>query len=112
VPVPGSQPRRSDSYDNLGEFLGPPSGAMASAPSKPNPPSTVRRESLVDWLRAGRPAEELVLLKASVFDRLAADLGGLAVPIHREQGLKRNELVLLRAAGAPAPSERPSPVRR
>jgi hypothetical protein len=43
-----------------------------------------------------------VLIRNKLYDLFAPDLAGLAAPVYRERGLKRNELVLLRIT-------RPSP---
>jgi hypothetical protein len=41
-----------------------------------------------------------VLIRKSLYERYETDLSGLVRPVYQETGLKRNELILLEAAGA------------
>ncbi|MFO0892661.1 MAG: glycosyltransferase family 39 protein [Isosphaeraceae bacterium] len=114
APVPGSRPRYSDSYDNLG------SGLLGS--SKDTPPALApgalspasRARSLRDWLDTRGSRDEFVLVRSSVYDRLLPEIEGAIEPVYRERGLKRNELVLLRAGGTSRPmtvARAPTPPR-
>jgi hypothetical protein len=40
-----------------------------------------------------------LLIRGSLYDGFANDLAGRVVPLFRETGMKRNELVLLQVAG-------------
>jgi 4-amino-4-deoxy-L-arabinose transferase-like glycosyltransferase len=53
---------------------------------------------LLSWLRAPDRASSFLMIKARHYDRMAADLDGVVKPLYREEGLDRNELVLLQAA--------------
>ncbi|WP_435008891.1 ArnT family glycosyltransferase [Tundrisphaera lichenicola] len=70
----------------------------------------VAREHLADWARHADPATPYILIRARIYDRMARDLAPLVEPVFREAGLKRNEMVLLRARTpgpvASAPSTR------
>ena len=56
----------------------------------------IEKRILLDWLARPDRGSQYVLIRNRVYDLFAADLVGLATPVFREQGLKRNELVLLR----------------
>jgi 4-amino-4-deoxy-L-arabinose transferase-like glycosyltransferase len=94
VPVPGSQPRYSDSFDKVGNFIATrfPFGA-ASDPSM----SLLDRQKLglIDWLRNHGSEKPFLLIRTALYDRMAADLVGLVTPLYQEEGLKRNTLTLL-----------------
>jgi 4-amino-4-deoxy-L-arabinose transferase-like glycosyltransferase len=55
------------------------------------------REQLADWASHADPATPYVLIRARIYDRVARDLAPLVEPVYREEGMKRNEMVLLRA---------------
>lgn len=55
------------------------------------------RDRLADWASHADPASPYLLIRAKLYDRLAGDLAPLVEPVYRERGLKRNEIVLLRA---------------
>ena len=94
APVPGSQPRYSDSYDKVGHLLGIslPLGASTNSPVRL---IDHQRQVLKDWLRCERAGEPYLLMRSPLYDHLAPDLEGLATPLHRESAMKRNGLVLL-----------------
>lgn len=94
VPVPGSQPRYSDSFDKVGNFINTrlPFGAA----SDPTFRLLDRQKlGLIDWLRIHGPEEPFLLIRTALYDRMAPDLAGLATPLYQEDGLKRNTLTLL-----------------
>lgn len=68
------------------------------------------RDQLAGWAAHADPAAPYVLIRAKVYDLLARDLAPLVEPVYRERGVKRNEMVLLRARApgpvASAPAER------
>jgi len=91
VPVPGSQPEYNDAFRIVEDIR---NNRFEWDPEKR---IEAQQKILVDWLkRADRPSS-YVLIRNDRFDRFAPALAGLAEPVHREHGLKRNELVLLRA---------------
>jgi 4-amino-4-deoxy-L-arabinose transferase-like glycosyltransferase len=108
TPVPGSQPRYNagadlddDARNNRIEW-------------DPNKRADNVKKILVDWLTLpGRPSS-YVLLRTKEYDLFAHDLTGLATLVHREHGLYRNELVLLRVppAGPVAAKTPPANERR
>jgi 4-amino-4-deoxy-L-arabinose transferase-like glycosyltransferase len=95
IPVPGSQPKYNDFIDIEDEaqrdrrFLDPDFRTQ------------VEKEVLLKWLRKPHPESEYVLIRTKHYDLFARDLAGLATPIHREYGLKRNEVTLLHAPSPP-----------
>ena len=64
------------------------------------------RGQLADWARHADPATpSYALIRGKIYDRFARDVADLVEPVYREQGVKRNEMVLLRAkSGAPVAS--------
>ena len=60
---------------------------------------TRRRSSSNGSTSPDRPSS-YVLIRGKDYEKYAAGLAGLVTPIHREEGLKRNELVLLRVHAA------------
>jgi 4-amino-4-deoxy-L-arabinose transferase-like glycosyltransferase len=95
APVPGSQPVYSDSFDKLPTLL----SYELSSGQAPDPSIALlnrEKQLLLDWLlRRGRD-EPYLLVRERLYDRLAPDVSGLAVPVYREEGLRRTHLVLLR----------------
>ena len=89
APVPGSQPRYSDSFDRLvaADARIPLAGLGRRIPES--------RKILADWL-GGRTAADYLLLRDKVYGPLASDLDPLGSLVLRESGVKRNGLVLLR----------------
>jgi len=70
------------------------------------------RGQLADWARHADPAAPYALIRARIYDRLARDVADLVEPVYREEGLKRNEMVLLRARGAREVATRPGSTPR
>jgi hypothetical protein len=71
------------------------------------------REQLADWASHADPATPYVLIRARIYDRVARDLAPLVESVYREEGVKRNEMVLLRARiPAPVASMSSAPDRR
>ncbi len=54
------------------------------------------------WLREPHPESEYVLIKAKDYDLFGPEVATLVIPLHREQGLKRNEIMLVRAPSPPS----------
>jgi hypothetical protein len=97
-PVPGTQPRYNTAYDLASNYLMKrgPSETLIELEAKRQARD---RQALVDWVSAGNHGLSFVLIRSSLYDRYATDLGGRAIPVLRETGMKRNELVLLQVAG-------------
>ncbi len=96
VPVPGSQPRYNKGYALDDE----------SRTARPSPGASRRLEdgkrALLSWIeRRDRPSP-FVLIRGRDYDRLAPALDGLATPVFREEGPRRDGLVLLRVPPATA----------
>jgi len=72
------------------------------------------RDRLAAWARHADPATPYVLIRAKLYDLpgFAAGLAPLVEPVYREAGLKRNEMVLLRARMAPEVASGPAGPRR
>jgi 4-amino-4-deoxy-L-arabinose transferase-like glycosyltransferase len=60
----------------------------------------VARGHFADWARHADPASPYVLIRGKVYDLFARDVAPLVEPVYRERGVKRNEMVLLRARTA------------
>jgi 4-amino-4-deoxy-L-arabinose transferase-like glycosyltransferase len=56
------------------------------------------RGQLVDWARHADPTTPYALVRGKIYDRFAHDVADLVEPVYREQGVNRNEMVLLRAS--------------
>jgi 4-amino-4-deoxy-L-arabinose transferase-like glycosyltransferase len=95
-PVPGSQPKYNKDVDLYDEVR---TGAVIWDDAARLDRD---RQILIDWLRDPGRDSHYVLIRAKVYDLFAPKLAGLATPVYREQGLERNELMLLRAED-PAP---------
>jgi 4-amino-4-deoxy-L-arabinose transferase-like glycosyltransferase len=93
-PVPGSQPKYNETVDMMDEFR--QNGSFWD----PNERLNTEKAILLEWLRKPDRQVPYLLIRARVYDRYAPDLAGLVTPLYREHGLKRNELVLLRAEPA------------
>jgi len=94
APVPGSQPRYSDSFDKVGCFI---SSRLAVGTTSDSSFGLLDRQKhgLIDWLRDKGREEPYLLIRTALYDRLAPDLAGLVTPLYQEDGLKRNTLILL-----------------
>ena len=106
VAVPGSQPEYNDALSLVEDLR---NNRLEWDPTKR---VEAQQKILIDWLnRPGRGAS-YVLIRDVKYDRFARALTGLATPVYREHGMKRNELVLLRVNSpdhgrvAAAPGER------
>lgn len=89
-PVPGSQPEYNDAADLVQE------AKQNRLVLDPRERLNIEKRKLLDWIaREDRDAKYL-LIRNRLYDQFAPDLVGLATPVYRETGLKRNELVLLR----------------
>jgi 4-amino-4-deoxy-L-arabinose transferase-like glycosyltransferase len=101
TPVPGSQPRYNAGADLDDDFKN------NRLEWDPNKRTENVKKILVEWLaRPDRPAS-YVLVRTKEYDLFARDLEGLATLVHREQGLNRNELVLLHVNSAGTVAARP-----
>ncbi|MGC8640410.1 MAG: ArnT family glycosyltransferase, partial [Isosphaeraceae bacterium] len=94
VPVPGSQPQYSNSYDRLDSLLS--DGRVRNDPEDPSLRPKHLTQALLDWVRGEGRDEPYLLLRTSVYQRVAQHLEGLVTPIFQESGTTRNGLVLLR----------------
>ena len=100
VPVPGSQPEYNDGLDLYSELRsGPPIRDPRRLRTVEHQIFLKRqdseRQTLLDWIARPDRGSSYVLLRNRDYDRFAPALAGLATPVFREQGLKRNGLVLL-----------------
>jgi 4-amino-4-deoxy-L-arabinose transferase-like glycosyltransferase len=100
APVPGSYPRYNTSYDIAASFR---------AEQLPFETLEAKRQlhawkALIGWLGQKRLGSPYLLIRGSLYDRYTADLAGRAIPLYRETGMKRNELVLLQLVGDRQPA--------
>ncbi len=95
LPVPGSQPCYSDSFDKIAGLL-----TIRLPLGAPTDPSfhllEPQKAGLLAWLRTHGSAEPLLLVRSTLYDRIAPDLAGLTMPLFQEDGLKRNTVTLLK----------------
>jgi 4-amino-4-deoxy-L-arabinose transferase-like glycosyltransferase len=98
APVPGSQPRYSDSYDKRDSIRTDGAATALSADSTEQPQTP--EKNLLDWVLGKGREEPFLLIRSTVFERVAPRLAGLVTPLYRETGLVRNGLVLLHVNGA------------
>ncbi|MDR3633619.1 MAG: glycosyltransferase family 39 protein [Isosphaeraceae bacterium] len=109
VPVPGSLPKYNGAMTLLEEVRS----------NRLEVDWTKRAESeknlFVDWIQRPDRASSYVLIRAKDYEKYAAGLAPYVTPILCEEGMQRNELVLLRV-NPPGPvardPERVNPVRR
>ncbi|QEH35741.1 Undecaprenyl phosphate-alpha-4-amino-4-deoxy-L-arabinose arabinosyl transferase [Aquisphaera giovannonii] len=97
APVPGSQPRYSDSYDKLGNALTSGSNCIDPAAIAARFEGRQRRV-LRDWIDRRPPAAgpAALLIRVPLLERWSADLAGRAAPLVVEENRKRTPLALLR----------------
>jgi len=107
VAVPGSQPRYNDALLFAEEVRG---GRFRYDPVAR---LDAQRAVFLDWARRPDRGSPFVLMRAEKYDQFAPALDGLAEPLYRETGTKRNAIVLLRlsdrgavAAGTAGPTRR------
>lgn len=100
APVPGSQPRYSDSYDRL---AADDARIPLDGPGRRIPES---RKILADWL-GRRTAADYLLLRDKVYGPLAPDLDRVGALVFRESGTKRNGLILMRIEHPSEPAAAP-----
>jgi 4-amino-4-deoxy-L-arabinose transferase-like glycosyltransferase len=98
APVPGTHPRYNTAYDLAHSFLTErlPSETISHLEAKRQARD---KRALIDWIDHSEPSTSYLLIRGSLYDGFANDLAGRVVPLFRETGMKRNELVLLQAAG-------------
>jgi 4-amino-4-deoxy-L-arabinose transferase-like glycosyltransferase len=98
-PVPCTNPRYNTSYDLAESYLTERHSAenLLELERKRQARYTL---ALLDWLDQSAPREPYLLIRANLYDRLAALLAGRVTPVFREAGLKRNELILLRGVSS------------
>ena len=109
APVPGTQPRYSPAYDLAAAYQArqtPETLDMLDARRE-----AAEKQALLRWIDDRAPSSFL-LIRASLYDRYARDLHGRVIPVFRESGLSRNELVLLRADGRTPLASSDQPTRR
>jgi hypothetical protein len=119
APVPGCHPRYNLAYD-LVENYRTQRGASESMADLEAKRQVHDKQALIAWLDHPDPsASPYLLIRNSLYERLARDLAGRVTPLFRETGMKRNELVLLEVIGrrpadasASAIATTPSPTRR
>jgi 4-amino-4-deoxy-L-arabinose transferase-like glycosyltransferase len=103
APVPGTHPRYNTAFDLAHSFLSKrqPNESLALLEARRQARD---KQALIDWVDHSEPNASYLLIRGSLYDGFAADLAGRAVPLFRETGLKRNELVLLKVTGRSGPS--------
>ena len=99
APVPGCHPRYNLAYD-LVENYRAQQGASESMADLEAKRQVHDKQALIAWLDHPDPsASPYLLIRNSLYERLAGDLAGRVAPLFRETGMKRNELVLLQVIG-------------
>jgi hypothetical protein len=98
APVPGTHPRYNTAYDLAHSYL------IKRLPSETISDLEARRQAhdkqaLIEWIDHRELSTSYLLIRGSLYDGFAGDLAGRVIPLMRETGLKRNELVLLQVLG-------------
>jgi 4-amino-4-deoxy-L-arabinose transferase-like glycosyltransferase len=93
-PVPGTHPRYNTGFDLAQIFLTErqPQETLSSIEAK-------RRErdkqALFRWLNEAPTDSSFLLMRGSLYDRFGDELAPRLIPVYRETGVKRNDLILL-----------------
>jgi 4-amino-4-deoxy-L-arabinose transferase-like glycosyltransferase len=97
APVPGTHPRYNTAYDLAHSFLTErlPSETISHLEAKRQMRD---KQALIGWIDHSEPSNSYFLIRGSLYDGFARDLAGRVVPLFRETGMRRNELVLLQVA--------------
>ena len=106
VPVPGSQPRYNKGFDLDHDFR---NGQLELDPNKRH---EAEKQLLVSWMTSPDRTSPYVLIRKKLYESFAPALAGLATPAYTEEGLVRNELVLLRATQPTSLATQPDEARR
>jgi 4-amino-4-deoxy-L-arabinose transferase-like glycosyltransferase len=114
APVPGTHPRYNTAYDLAHHYLTSrlPFETLADLEAKRQARD---KQALVDWINQCDPETSFLLIRGTLYDSFARDLATSVVPIYRETGMKRNEMVLLQVmnpSGASATAISVPPTRR
>jgi 4-amino-4-deoxy-L-arabinose transferase-like glycosyltransferase len=114
APVPGTQPRYNTAYDLADSYRTDrrPAETLFQLEARRQARD---KDALVAWLDSGKPSPSYLLIRGSLYDRFAGDLAGRVIPVFRETGMKRNELILLQVADQrvpPATASANAPARR
>lgn len=109
LPVPGSLPKYNGAMTLMEE----------ARENRLELDWTKRAESeknlFIEWIQRPDRASSYVLIRAKDYEKYAGGLGPYVTPVHREQGMQRNELVLLQVAPAAPLAQNPeqaNPTRR
>jgi 4-amino-4-deoxy-L-arabinose transferase-like glycosyltransferase len=100
APVPEDFPRRRSAYERLAR----PSRREGTIERRREVEAGLRlrdQQALRAWLEDHDPAAPYLLIRKSLYDRHADDLAGRVAPLIEEGGVKRNELVLVKALDPP-----------
>jgi 4-amino-4-deoxy-L-arabinose transferase-like glycosyltransferase len=97
APVPGTHPRYNTSFDLAHSYLTErlPSETISHLEAKRQARD---KQALIDWLDHGDSSTSYLLIRGSLYDGFGRDLADRVVPVFRETGMKRNELVLLQVS--------------
>ena len=110
-PCPAPSPRYSTAYDLAAAYQARRDAPRRSTGSTPG--ARPRRSRPCSAGSIDRdPLSSFLLIRSSLFDRYARELAGRVIPVFRESGLSRNELVLLRADGRTPLAASDQPTRR
>jgi 4-amino-4-deoxy-L-arabinose transferase-like glycosyltransferase len=114
APVPDCHPRYNSAYDLVENHRARRlrSESIAAVEAKRQ---IHDKQTLIAWLDQADPSAPYLLIRNSLYERLAGDLAGRVRPLFRETGMKRHELILLEVIGrqpARAVATTPSPTRR
>jgi hypothetical protein len=102
--VPGTHPRYNTAYDLANSFLASRQTNETLLQLEAKRQSR-DKQALIEWIdRTSANTSYYLLIRGALYDGLAPDLAGRAIPLLRERGLKRNELVLLQVSSKTPPS--------
>jgi 4-amino-4-deoxy-L-arabinose transferase-like glycosyltransferase len=107
IPVPGTQPHYNAACDLVASYRARGSTTETLAELDAHRQS-LDKQCLIDWLNRRSPGRCYLLIRNTIYERLAGDLGSRVTPLYCESGVKRNGLTLLRVAGEAALTAAPS----
>jgi 4-amino-4-deoxy-L-arabinose transferase-like glycosyltransferase len=102
APVPGTHPRYNTAYDLAHSYLTErlPFETLSGLEAKRQARD---KQALIEWVDHSDPGTSFLLIRGRLYDGFSSELSARVVPVFRETGMKRNELVLLQVSSR-APS--------
>ncbi|GIW86029.1 MAG: hypothetical protein KatS3mg108_0353 [Isosphaeraceae bacterium] len=97
-PVPGSQPRYNKGFDLLDDYR------QRRLILDDQKRYAAEAQTLIDWIDRGTHESPYMLIRAEVYDLFRHHLGDRLLPLYRESGVQRNELMLVKVRPTASPA--------